>query len=350
MQQVSVVIPLFNKAPFIERTIRSVLSQTASDFEIVVVDDGSTDGGGKIVESIGDPRIRLTWQENQGESAARNRGITEAGHDLIAFLDADDFWQPRFLEEIHSLRQQFPQAGAYATAYDTLTLQGIVSPVFNILPPGQKTGLVNYVKVCKYEPIRIASIAIPKRVLAEIGGFPVGEFILGDFDTLLRMGLRYPVAWSSERLATFYQVDWHEKNSQRFRQITREPKVVRTAREAIAQGLVAPDDLPYLKEVISLILLGQARFLLQYGDEILGRAFIESALEIHASPEGRCMRLAAALPGNLYYGEITPFLRNLKNQMVKVDLIKKIYNKIRNHRYNIFILLSILNYIEFLTK
>ena len=90
---ISVVIPLYNKEKQIKRTIQSVLTQTFQDFEIVIVNDGSTDNSTIEVEKIKDSRIRLIHQENAGVSAARNKGIEEAKYELIALLDADDEWK-----------------------------------------------------------------------------------------------------------------------------------------------------------------------------------------------------------------------------------------------------------------
>jgi glycosyltransferase involved in cell wall biosynthesis len=104
---VSVVIPLYNKAPYIQRAIDSVLAQTYADFELIIVDDGSTDGSGDIVRQYADPRIRLIVQENAGPGAARNRGLREANAEYIAFLDADDEWLPMYLEEQLRLFQQY---------------------------------------------------------------------------------------------------------------------------------------------------------------------------------------------------------------------------------------------------
>ena len=96
MPSISVIIPLYNKARYIERAIFSVLKQTYQDYEIIIVDDGSTDGSADIVKSINDERIRYVWQENSGPGAARNKGIALSLGEIIAFLDADDEWEPEF--------------------------------------------------------------------------------------------------------------------------------------------------------------------------------------------------------------------------------------------------------------
>ena len=91
--KVSIVIPLFNKASYVERALDSIRGQTFNDFEVIVVDDGSTDAGASVVARYSDSRVRLITQSNAGPGPARNAGIAEAIGDLVAFLDADDEWQ-----------------------------------------------------------------------------------------------------------------------------------------------------------------------------------------------------------------------------------------------------------------
>ena len=98
MPRVSVIVPLFNKAGYVGRALASISSQTFADFEVIVVDDGSTDGGAEIVARHRDPRVRLVSQQNSGPGAARNRGIEQSRGLLLAFLDADDEWLPHYLQ------------------------------------------------------------------------------------------------------------------------------------------------------------------------------------------------------------------------------------------------------------
>lgn len=99
MPRVSVVVPLYNKGPYVRRALDSVAAQSFPDFEAIVVDDGSTDGGDRVAAGYPDSRFRVAGQPNRGPGAARNRGIAEAQGDLIAFLDADDEWLPDYLEQ-----------------------------------------------------------------------------------------------------------------------------------------------------------------------------------------------------------------------------------------------------------
>lgn len=115
---ISVVIPLYNKQESITNTIRSVLNQNFQDFEIVVVDDGSTDESAIKVNDIQDSRIRLISQNNQGVSAARNKGIKEAKYEWIAFLDGDDLWENNHLEEIIKMMDVYPDDKVFVTSFE----------------------------------------------------------------------------------------------------------------------------------------------------------------------------------------------------------------------------------------
>lgn len=113
----SIVIPLYNKAPYIEATIRSVLAQGGSDYEVIVVDDGSTDGGAERVIALADKRVRVIRQENSGVSEARNLGIGEARGQWVVLLDADDLMHPQTLEAYRLLWKTIPDSMAIGGAY-----------------------------------------------------------------------------------------------------------------------------------------------------------------------------------------------------------------------------------------
>src|ERR1700751_5211074 len=110
--KVSVVIPTYNRAEKVRDGIESILAQTLTDLEIIVVDDGSSDNTGKILGETVGGRIRYYAQTNQGASVARNKGIEEARGEWIAFLDSDDFWEKDKLEcQLQALERFSPQCG-----------------------------------------------------------------------------------------------------------------------------------------------------------------------------------------------------------------------------------------------
>ncbi len=113
----SVIIPLYNKAKYIQRAIDSVLNQSFKKYEIIVVNDGSTDGGEMIVSKKYPSLIKLFNQENQGVSVARNKGIAEAKYEYMAFLDADDYWHPTYLAHIRQGLEKFPETGIIGSSY-----------------------------------------------------------------------------------------------------------------------------------------------------------------------------------------------------------------------------------------
>jgi glycosyltransferase involved in cell wall biosynthesis len=297
----SVVIPLYNKAPHIERTLQSVLSQTVLPDEIIVVDDGSTDGGGEIVKAMNVPGLRLITQENQGNYAARNRGIAAAKGELIAFLDADDAWKPRFLQVITDLRRRYPEAGAYATAYEVIRPDGSIYVPEYIFPFSEdESGLIaNYVKASLITPGSLmwtSALAIPVNVFKQVGDFPVSETVGGDMDMWLRIGLRYPIAYSREKLATYYMDATNRLWG--FKRWQNEPFISQTARKAIQSGEFSPEMVKDLKDWVASFQLDATKDFLILGKRKLAVKMLEYSKGTARQPyRWRKFRLLSFLPG-----------------------------------------------------
>ena len=250
---VSVVIPLFNKEQYIGRTLQSVVTQTMRSFEILVIDDGSSDRGVDIVRDFKDARIRLIQQQNAGVSAARNRGISEARSDLIAFLDADDEWTPEFLETIIKLQMKYPEAGIYAAAYNTVMPDGRILPTESKTAPSESCESIffNYFKATLQgkAAMHVSAVCIPARIFHELGGFLVGEKFGEDLEMFCRIAMRYPVAFS-RNIGALYYLD--AANSALNAHITVEDlPFVRTVRTAIEIGIVDSEMTEDLQEYIA---------------------------------------------------------------------------------------------------
>ena len=202
-------MPLFNKAAEVRRAIASVQRQTLEEWRLIVVDDGSTDDGPRIVEAIDDPRIVLRSQPNQGVSAARNAAIREAATPLVAFLDADDEWDDGMLEALLLLHRDFPTARIFATGY---RLQSPLGPPraarLKGVPADFQRGLLQrYFTVASLSdpPLWTSAVAVERQLLLAIGGFPVGVTAGEDLLTWARLAARAPIAYVRESKATFWE-------------------------------------------------------------------------------------------------------------------------------------------------
>ncbi|GAB6137387.1 glycosyltransferase family 2 protein [Halanaerobaculum tunisiense] len=203
----SVVIPLYNKEKHIKRAIDSVLNQSHQNFEIIVVDDGSTDDGATKVKEYNDDRVKLIQQDNQGVSVARNRGIKEAKYELIGFLDADDEWKNDFLKEIVELRKNHLDMGAYATAYEFYKDDNSIKRAkYSNLQEGFKGKVDNYFKyTLKNSLISASSVVISRKIFDEVGYFDINLTHGEDLDMWFRIVLNYNIAFSDKVLAVYHQ-------------------------------------------------------------------------------------------------------------------------------------------------
>lgn len=229
---VSVVIPLYNKEKEVSGSLRSVLSQSVTDIEIIVVDDGSVDNGREMVFAFNDPRIRLVGQKNSGVSAARNRGIAEACSDKLAFLDADDEWRPDFIETVLRLSARFPECGVFASGYIYRYSDGNTrSAIIRGLEDGTCEGILrDYFRVAAQSdpPLCSSSVAVRKNAITAIGGFPEGITIGEDLLTWARLAVRYEIAYCRSPLAVI---------SAPLRKEDREQRLPETP-DRVAMGLV----------------------------------------------------------------------------------------------------------------
>jgi glycosyltransferase involved in cell wall biosynthesis len=199
----SIIIPLYNKENHIKDTLNSVWSQSFEHFEVIVVNDGSTDGSLKEVNSVNDERLQIFSIENQGVSNARNYGISKANADLIVFLDADDLWLEHHLQDLKDLHDAFPDCGMYCKAYDKKDGRILMSSKFKNIPKKSPwKGIVsNYFESSLVNSIAWTSaVMVPKTTLEKVGVFDT-KITLGageDTDLWIRIALQYPVAFSNK--------------------------------------------------------------------------------------------------------------------------------------------------------
>ena len=198
----SVIIPLYNKGAYVEKGIRSVLEQTYSHYELIVINDGSKDNSAVIAEELlkDVPNARLINQENAGVAVARNNGVAQAKGDYVCFLDADDWWDVSFLQEMQQFIKDYPEVGIWGTNY-----WYVKKGKTHIAVPCE-TGYINYPKLyaeTSVMPLTSISVCIKKDIFNELGGFPKGIKLGEDFLLWTKVALYNKVAFLNKAVAYY---------------------------------------------------------------------------------------------------------------------------------------------------
>lgn len=194
----SVIIPLYNKEKYIENTVKSVLNQSFDDFEIIIVDDGSTDSSKSVVSKITDARIKLISQKNLGASITRNNAISAAIGKHIAPLDADDIWKDNHLYELHKCINKFSNAVLFCNHYEIKRNNGFITDaVFNfkfgdeclIIDDFFKANIINFIPSS-------SSVAYTKANFLKIKGYDTTLRSGQDIDLWIKFGLLGDIAFN----------------------------------------------------------------------------------------------------------------------------------------------------------
>lgn len=199
----SVVIPLYNKAQYIEKAVESVLRQTYTTFELIIVDDGSTDNSLEKVALFTDSRLTIHTQQNSGVSTARNNGVRQAVFNYVAFLDADDWWEPDFLKEATNLIYNYNDADLFGTNYFYVK-NGKARVEYKGLPDTFCSGYIDYIllygtSLCVL--LNSSFVIVKKKAFDQVGGFKHNLRLGEDFDLWIRLALIGKVAYLNKPLA-----------------------------------------------------------------------------------------------------------------------------------------------------
>lgn len=207
----SIVIPLYNKAPYVTKAIESVLEQTFDDYELVIMDDGSKDNSFEIarmaIQSHGN--CHLYRQKNAGVSMARNNAVAISRGEYLCFLDADDWWESTFLEEMDQLINEFPDAGIYGSNYNIVNETRHKTRVASVgVDEGFVKGYIDYCQVYAktlYMPLWTGAVCIPRHVFDAVGGFNPQLKMSEDFDLWIRIVLHHKAAFLNRPLSNYNQ-------------------------------------------------------------------------------------------------------------------------------------------------
>jgi glycosyltransferase involved in cell wall biosynthesis len=202
MTSISVIIPLFNKEKDIVKTLNSVCKQTYNDFEIIIVDDGSTDLSVEKIKIINDNRISIFSKNNEGVSIARNFGVEKAKSNFVAFLDADDYWHPNHLEKLLFLIRTYPNNDWFATSYEKKRTNVLITPMVSpIFEKGENwSGVVgDFFENSLIDCLACASsVCMKTDFFKSLNGFNSQTTHAEDIDLWIRAALFSPLVFSNE--------------------------------------------------------------------------------------------------------------------------------------------------------
>lgn len=207
----SIIIPLYNKEKYIENAIRSILNQSFSDYEIIIVNDGSTDNSRALATTFLSDKIRIIDHiKNKGLSAARNTGIKNASTTYTTFLDADDLWHPDFLQTIKNLITTHPEAHIFATNFDEVYPNKTLNPHNGSEKlPHNFNGIIDFFKLNLKQGIYTpSSVCWHKSVFETIGYYNEAISFSEDLDFNIRANIKFKLAYSkSVQMSYFMETD-----------------------------------------------------------------------------------------------------------------------------------------------
>jgi glycosyltransferase involved in cell wall biosynthesis len=196
MPAVSIVIATFNRGDYLGATLDSIFTQTFRDFEVIVVDDGSTDDTRRVIDAFGS-RVRYVYQDNRGPSAARNLGVRHANAEWISIQDSDDLCLPNHLHDLHDYAAHHPEVGMVFANGNYL--EGPAHNRGTIIPDAKSLRLasrpVQLEDIFEKSIVRLQASLIAKKRYDEIGGHNEDLWICMDLDLAFRLWVRYPMAY-----------------------------------------------------------------------------------------------------------------------------------------------------------
>lgn len=223
MANVSVVTPTYNRDRFLPDAVASVLAQTSHDLELIIVDDGSTDDTRKVLEPfLADSRVRYFYQENQGQSQARNLALEHAGGEFIAFLDSDDVWAPDKLEKQLAVLKANPEVDIVHGDEAMIDEQGEVISLQNMR---RYSGRITRYLLAD-NSVSITTALVRRRCFDEMGGFDTSVGVADDYELWLRFSARF-CYWYEPGIVAWYRVMADQISSDKHRRFAANERIIR---------------------------------------------------------------------------------------------------------------------------